>query len=408
MRLAHGVWALAALGALAVVVGYLARAQNAAPAGQSDKESTMAKKKADEVGEAAAQPAAAAPAQRAGKPRKVIVGTTMYAMWGEYPGLQKRLDQLGGLIDDMAQQAKAKYGRSIDVAALPEVAVNGGRGYGPAGALPLKGAVQDYFAAKAREHNCYIVVPLYTSEEQDGKTVCYNACALIGRKGELVGIYHKVHAVSGYDNDLLEGGALPGKNFPVFQCDFGTLGIQICFDICYDDGWEALARQGAELVVWSTQSPGQIRPARRAQEHHYFVLTSTWRNNASLFDPLGANIRCITKPEERVFAEEIDLEYVLLPWQPKLQNGKAFDEKFPGKAGYRYSEAEDEGIFWSNDPAKPILEMVRELGLMQSAAKVEKDRLIQDRLRGGPPEMPNTNWRQYWQQKMKERPGRSE
>ena len=343
--------ALALAAGLAALGSSAPAADESSQTAQQTKEDEMAKKKArsetkPETAPAPAPAPAAKPAARAPrKPRKVIVGTAMYAMWGEYPGLQKRLDQLGGLIDDMAKQAREKYGRGIDIAALPEVAVNGGRGYGPAGAFPLKGQVQDYFAAKARELNCYIVAPMYmTDQDKDGQPLCYNVCALVGRKGELVGIYRKFYPVSGYDGDLLEGGVMPGHELPVFDCDFGRVALQICYDINFDDAWRSLALDGAELVIWSTQSPGQIKAAHRALGARCFVLTSTWRNNASLFDPMGAMLRSITRPEDRVFAEEIDLEYVLLPWQPKLQNGKVFDETFPGKVGYRYSEAEDEEI----------------------------------------------------------------
>jgi len=319
-------------------------------------------------------------------PRKVIVGTSMYAMWGKYPGLEKRLAQLCGLVDEMAAKAKKQYGRSVDICALPEVAVSGGAGYGPKGSFPLAGPVMEAFAAKAREHKCYIVVPLFEKATENGATVYYNSCALVGRKGELVGNYHKVHPVSGESSDVLEGGVLPGKGFPVFACDFGKVGIQICWDMAYDDGWEILGRKGAELVIWSTQSPGQIKAAFRAMRNDYYVLTSTWRNNASLFDPTGAMIRSIvTKDRQRVFAHEIDLEYRLIGWQPKLRNGVALAEKYGDKVGYRYSEAEDGGIFWSNDPAVPIDRMVRETGLRIGEGKVEKDREIQDRLRGGPP-----------------------
>ncbi len=38
------------------------------------------------------------------RPRKVIVGTTMQAFWVEYPGLEKRLEQLSGLIDRLAEE----------------------------------------------------------------------------------------------------------------------------------------------------------------------------------------------------------------------------------------------------------------------------------------------------------------
>ena len=323
-----------------------------------------------------------------GGPRKVIVGTSMFAMWGEYPGLEQRLAQLGGLVDEMAHLSRQQYGRDLDIAALPEVGVSGGLPFGPRGAFTWEGMVENYFAGKACKHHCYIVVPMFLSE-QNSKTderKISNAAVLLDRGGKVVGTYRKVHLVSDFENGFLEGGCVPGSSFPVFACDFGKMGLQICWDIAYDDGWEALAHKGAELVVWTTQSPGQVRPSSRAVEHRYFVLTSTWRHNASLLDPTGHLIRAITSQQERVFVEEIDLEYVLLGWQPKLRNGEAVREKYGERVGFRYSEAEDEGIFWSNDPALPIGRVVRELGLLTVQQKVEQDRILQDRLRGGPAE----------------------
>jgi predicted amidohydrolase len=323
-------------------------------------------------------------AKSEGAPRKVVVGSLMYNMFHEFPGLDERLKELGGWIDKMAAEAERKYGRKLDIAALPEIAVNGGLG-GPASrvSFPLEGPVLDAMGAKARQHQCYVLVPLYMVEDQE-KGVYTNAAVLLGRKGEVVGIYRKVYPVVIPGTDKLEGGVIPGKDFPVFECDFGRVGIQICFDIAYDTGWEVLGRKNAELVLWTTQSPGQIKAAFRAMRHDYFVLTSTWRNNASLFDPTGHKIAEIRGPDG-VLVEQIDLEYVLLPWQRELSNGRIFDEKYGDRAGYRYSEAEDGGIFWSNDPDKPITEMVRELGLKFSGHEVEESRKIQDRLRGGPP-----------------------
>src|SRR6185295_4619319 len=49
-------------------------------------------------------------------PRKVIVGTVMQSFWGPYPGLSNRLEQLAGIVDQMAAQAKMKYGRGLDLA----------------------------------------------------------------------------------------------------------------------------------------------------------------------------------------------------------------------------------------------------------------------------------------------------
>ena len=93
-------------------------------------------------------------------PRKVIVGTSMEAFWVEYPGLPQRLNQLGAIVDKMAAESMKKYGRRLDLAVLPEVAVNGEAGEDAFGhAFPLEGAVKESFSRKAREHQCYIVAP---------------------------------------------------------------------------------------------------------------------------------------------------------------------------------------------------------------------------------------------------------
>jgi predicted amidohydrolase len=315
--------------------------------------------------------------------RKVIVGTLMFNMFHEYPGLDKRLEELGAFIDQMASEAKAKYpDGQLDIAALPEVAVNGNaKGSAAEISLPIEGRVLDVMGAKAREHNCYIAVPLYLVDDRSNNLYS-NAVVLLDRKGKVVGTYRKVFPVAEYDGNVLEGGVTPGHHFPVFACDFGRVGFQICFDILFDEGWEALARKRAELVIWPTQSPGRIKPAFRAMRHDYFVLTSTWRHNASLLDPTGHPIREITEGNG-VFVEQIDLDYVQLTWQPALREGKAFTDKYGDRVGYRYSPAEDSGIFWSNDPNKPITEMVRELKLELPKDLLERNQRLYEQHRRG-------------------------
>lgn len=295
--------------------------------------------------------------------RKVVVGTLMYNMFHEYPGLEKRLEELAGYVDTMAARAEKEYpGCGLDIVALPENAVNGNaRGLAAEISLPIEGRVLEVMGAKAREHNCYIAVPLYLVDSRENDRYS-NAVVLLNRKGSVVGTYRKYFPVAALDQNVLEGGVTPGNEFPVFDCDFGRVGIQICFDISFDDGWKELGKKGAELVLWPTQSPGQIKPAFRAMQNNYYILSSTWRNNASLLDPTGHNIRQITGKDD-VFVHQIDLDYVQLMWQPKLQDGRIFTEKYGKRVGMRYSRAEDSGIFWSNDPQKSIFEMVQELDL---------------------------------------------
>ena len=297
-------------------------------------------------------------------PRKVIVGTAMQSFWGPHPGLSNRLEQLAGLVDQMAAEAKKKYRRGLDLAVLPETAITGeAEGDALAHAVPFEGPVEDVFSRKAREHRCYIVVATYLLDSRE-KKVCSNAAILVGRKGERVGTYRKIHLVVSLERRTMEGGATPGDSLPVFDCDFGKLGIQICYDMEFDDGWTELARQGAELIAWPTQSPQTSQPAFRARQQRCYIVSSTWRHNASIFEPMG-KIAAQIKPPESILVHELDLSYALLPWSSKLRNGEAFRKAYGDKVGFRYYEDEDCGIFWSNDPATTIGEMVRAIGVLE-------------------------------------------
>ena len=297
-------------------------------------------------------------------PRKVIVGTAMQSFWGQYPGLHNRLDQLAGIVDQMAAQAKTKYSRRLDLAVLPETAITGeADGDALARAVPFDGLVQEVFTRKSREHGCYTVVPTYLLDSKE-KKLCSNAAILIGRKGEVMGTYRKIHLVVSLERGTMEGGATPGDALPVFDCDFGRLGIQICYDMEFDDGWTELGRRGAELIAWPTQSPQTSQPAFRAREHRCYIVSSTWRHNASIFEPTG-KIAAQIKPPENILVHELDLSYALLPWSSKLRNGEALRQAYGDKVGFHYYEDEDCGIFWSNDHEMTIGEMARAIGVLE-------------------------------------------
>ena len=311
-------------------------------------------------------------------PRKVIVGTVMKSFWGEYPGLPKRLEELTGLIDRLTEESRKKYGRGLDLAVLPESAVTGEITRDVvAQSAEFEGPVKEAFVRKARECHCYIVVPMFLLENR-AKRLCSNVAILIGRKGEVVGMYRKLHLAVPVGSDSMEGGVTPGTDVPVFQCDFGKLGIQICFDMQFDYGWKELARKGADLVVWPTQSPGIAHPASRAIQEHYYIVSSTWRNNASIAEPTGKIVAQIRPPVETL-VQELDLSYAIVPWSTKLQNGAALQEKYGDKVGFRYYEDEDQGIFWSNDPQLPIRKMLQAMGLDEFDEELVRIEKLYDR-----------------------------
>jgi predicted amidohydrolase/dienelactone hydrolase len=322
-------------------------------------------------------------------PRKVIVGTTMTRWYSDYPGLSGRLDQMRRLIDQMVAESRLKYGRSVDLALFTEYAITAGKsGLAPEIAVPLNDTIIGALASKAREYNTYIVFGGVFLDDP-GSATCSNAAVVIDRQGRVAGKYVKAHPVldpvGPAGQIVLEGGVRPGTAYNVLDLDFGRVGVQICYDIEYPEGWRRLAEKGAEPVLYPTQSPQLTRPGVYAATHEYWVVSATFRNNASFFEPgTGLVAAQITDPKQTL-VHEIDLSYIILPWSSRLRNGEAFREAFGDRVGYRYSQSEDRGIFWSNDPGRPIGKMARSLGLLETTTEREtRARDAQDRLRGGP------------------------
>jgi beta-ureidopropionase len=317
-------------------------------------------------------------------PRKVVVGTSSMSFFVPYPGLEERLKILSGHVDEMASQAATKYpGKGLDLAILTEDAVTSQRGPALERAVPLEGIVRQTFSALARKHHTYIVAGMDLAEEGPKGKFASNAAVLFDRNGDVVGIYRKLHPVAALGTGKLEGGITPGTEIPVFDCDFGKLGIQICFDVSFSDGWEALAKKGAEIVAWPTQSPATVQTAARAVTHGYYIVSSTWRDNATVFEPTGF-IGAQAEETNKILVHQLDLSYAMLGWAPSLRDGKGLSDKFGDRVGYHYGHSEDVGLFWSNDPKMTIGEMIRSLGLEEFDAELQRSRQLQDDTRDGP------------------------
>lgn len=319
-------------------------------------------------------------------PRKVVVGTTIFGPYGEYPGLERRLETLGALIDEMAEQARhVNPDRGLDLAILPEETITPTSGPALDRARPLAGPIQDAFSALARKHKTYIIAPFILREEnpEARRPIASNAAVLFDRQGDVAGIYRKAHPVAVAGTNALEQGITPGSEYPVFDCDFGRLGIQICWDIQFAEGWQTLVRNGAELIAWPSASPATIQPAARAAALRTYIISSTWREDATVFEPTGM-VAAQIEGSSGVLVHEIDLSFAVVGWAPHLADGKALREKYGDAVGYHYSRREDLGLFWSNDPKTPIGTMVRTLGLEEIDAQVARNRRLQDDARARP------------------------
>lgn len=312
-------------------------------------------------------------------PRKIVVASTLHHFTGE---LDQRFAKARQLLDQAsAETARTQDGRGLDLMVFPEFAFTHPGRAAAERALGLNGRVTNELGALAREHRTWLVAPMVLREETAPDTYT-NAAVLFNRDGAVAGIYRKVFPVADPDG-VLEGGTTPGNTFPVFECDFGRLGILICWDMAYPGAWEAMARANAEIVALPSAWAATVYPSAAAMRHHFYVINSTPKNNVTLYDPIGAVATRITEPG--VLVAEIDLAYAILNWSPGLKRGEKFSARFGSRVGYRYTLWEGAGIFWSNDPDTTIGAMMRELNLWELPEAIERSRQAQDAARPATP-----------------------
>lgn len=120
---------------------------------------------------------------------------------------------------------------------------------------------------KAAQHKCYAV---FTFHEKDGCGARHNTSLLVDRNGEIVGRYVKSHQALGEYED----GMIPGNEYPVFETDFGKIGMLICWDAYFPEPAKAMALKGAEILFVSTAGNPTHRHIARAMENGVYVAVA--------------------------------------------------------------------------------------------------------------------------------------
>ncbi|MFG2841955.1 nitrilase-related carbon-nitrogen hydrolase [Kitasatospora sp. NPDC048296] len=178
----------------------------------------------------------------------------------------------------------------------------------------------------ARELGLVMVVPVY-EEEQTG--VYYNTAAVIDADGSYLGKYRKHHIpqVKGFwEKYYFKPGNL---GWPVFDTAVGKVGVYICYDRHFPEGWRALGLAGAQIVYNpSATSRGlsaylwQLEQPAAAVANEYFVAainrlgTEEYGDNdfygTSYFvDPRGQFVGDVASDkEEELVVRDLDLDLI--------------------------------------------------------------------------------------------------
>jgi len=130
------------------------------------------------------------------------------------------------------------------------------------------------FQRLAEKFRMHIVLPV--AALIDG--VLRNTALVIDRKGKIIGRYDKVHLT----RLEAKNGFVPGDTFPVFDLDFGRIGIMICHDNSFVESARILGLKGAEIIFWPHIQGGwgevmwNITLASRAIDNCCYIVSSSY------------------------------------------------------------------------------------------------------------------------------------
>ncbi|MFC5653790.1 carbon-nitrogen hydrolase family protein [Paenibacillus solisilvae] len=199
-------------------------------------------------------------------PRNVSVacveGTAPLEVWGQVMDLagSQKVDLI--LLPEMFNSSDYKQDESLD---------------GPAVML---------MSQKAKQYGMHVAGTFYHMDVSADSL--YNTGLLFGRQGEIIGRYDKNHLFS---PELLEGGVRPGSDIPVFETDFGKVGMMICYDSWFTDVAELLALKGAEIILFPNAGYYQSLMPARASDNCIRIVASSLGSPLGIWDTSGAEVR---------------------------------------------------------------------------------------------------------------------
>ena len=109
----------------------------------------------------------------------------------------------------------------------------------------VPGPTVERFSALAAQLGIVMVLPMY---EQEQPGVLYNTAAVLDADGTYLGKFRKTHIpqVKGFWEKFY---FRPGNlGYPVFDTAVGKVGVYICYDRHFPEGWRALGLGGARIV----------------------------------------------------------------------------------------------------------------------------------------------------------------
>lgn len=189
-----------------------------------------------------------------------------------------------------------------------------------------KDNVLNYLKQVAKDNNCYVAYAAWRQAE-DGYG--RNACQMIDRQGNVIGIYDKNH-LTPREFDLYN--IIPGEKETVFECDFGRVGCIICFDMNFEEIREKYKKAGVDMIIFPSNYHGGLQRYFFALDtRSYLVSASSYHCPPDVVNPVGSTVSESTIYYDYI-VETINLDYMVCHLDengPKIIAAKQkYGEKF--------------------------------------------------------------------------------
>jgi len=193
-------------------------------------------------------------------------------------------------------------------------------------AEPIPGPSFQFLADVAKKTGLYICTGSYLEKRPDGKL--QNSSAFIDPKGNLLGTFQKIHPEDAPPKKEYTLGLVPGEKYPVFDTEFGKVGIMLDMDAVIPEAFSILAVKGAVLIFWCVNWSARwfnqidILPAAHAMLNKIYTVTSnrigTRVSKVGTFTYNGGAKIC--SPEGFTIARAIDYSegYAIGEFDPEL------------------------------------------------------------------------------------------
>ncbi|MCC5874737.1 MAG: carbon-nitrogen hydrolase family protein [Candidatus Sumerlaeia bacterium] len=134
----------------------------------------------------------------------------------------------------------------------------------------------------ARENNINVIVGCFEVFDDEGNYG--NSTLIFDRAGEIVGRFYKIYQAVGetprgwppvpHDPEWM---MVPGEELPVFDLDFGRIGILTCYDGYFPELFRTLSLKGAEIIIWPNARGGALEDyiALSNSHHNYTHMVAT-------------------------------------------------------------------------------------------------------------------------------------